>query len=119
MMDFDDVCSKPINIDVLKQGLLLDKDCVTFNNKNYYDFWALSIDSYQYSAWHFNKPYRYLKLLRLKKKKKISETKENFIEWICISLCFRQRPLNLRLPHILFLPFGFFGFFWEGLPDFG
>lgn len=80
MMDFDDVCSKPINIDVLKQGLLLDKDCVTFNNKNYYDFWALSIDSYQYSAWHFSEPNRYLKLLRMYLLKKNSETKSNFIE---------------------------------------
>ena len=33
MMDFDDVCSKPINLEVLKEGLLIDNDCVTFNNK--------------------------------------------------------------------------------------
>jgi len=80
MMDFDDVCSKPINLEVLKEGLLLDKDCVTFNNKNYYDFWAVSIDNYQYSAWHFDQPNRYLKLLRLYLLKKLYETKENFIE---------------------------------------
>lgn len=80
MMDFDDVCSKPINIDVLKEGLMLNKDCVTFNNKNYYDFWALSMDGYQFSAWHFDEPNRYLKLLRLYLLKKMSETKNNFIE---------------------------------------
>ena len=80
MMDFDDVCSKPINLEVLKEGLLLDKDCVTFNNKNYYDFWAVSIDNYQYSAWHFDQPNRYLKLLRLYLLKKLYETKKNFVE---------------------------------------
>lgn len=80
MMDFDDVCSKPINLNIFKEGLMLNKDCVTFNNKTYYDFWALSIDNYQYSAWHFDKPHKYLKLLRLYLLKKFSETKKKYVE---------------------------------------
>ena len=44
MMDFDDVCSKPINIDVLTDGLK-DKDswdALFFNNEGYYDFCSAS-----------------------------------------------------------------------------
>ena len=56
MIDMDDVSSKPINIDVLKEGL--DKqdlwDGLFFNNENYYDFWALNFKDFQYSCWHSN-----------------------------------------------------------------
>jgi hypothetical protein len=63
MMDFDDVCAKPIykNVleDVLKDNTLWD--CVTFNNERYYDFWALSIGDFQYSCWHWNSPHQIIK----------------------------------------------------------
>ena len=52
MMDMDDVCSKPINIEVLKEAL--DKnnvwDGLFFNNANYYDFWALNFKDFQFSC---------------------------------------------------------------------
>jgi len=80
MMDFDDVCAQPINIDVFKQSLLLDADCITFNNKNYYDFWALSLDNYQFSAWHLNKPHKYLKAARNYLLEKFSDTQNEYIE---------------------------------------
>jgi hypothetical protein len=74
MMDFDDVCSTKMNIDVFKS--VFDKeelnnwDCVSFNNERYYDYWALSIDNFEYSCWHWNNPkkmivlmHNYLKML--------------------------------------------------------
>jgi hypothetical protein len=65
MMDFDDVCAKPIYknvlVDVLNESELWD--CITFNNERYYDFWALSIGEFQYSCWHWNEPYKMIKLM--------------------------------------------------------
>jgi hypothetical protein len=47
-MDSDDVCSTPINMNVLQ--LHLDNssewDVLTFNKTNYYDIWALQYDNY-------------------------------------------------------------------------
>ena len=80
MMDFDDVCSKPINVDVFKKSLDLDADCITFNNKNYYDFWALSLDNFEFSAWHLNPPRKYLNLLRNYLIKKIADSEKEYIE---------------------------------------
>ena len=55
MMDCDDVCSNDINIDVLSKSLLRDDwDSLSFNRKNYYDLWALSIYPYIHSCLHFN-----------------------------------------------------------------
>ena len=59
MMDMDDVCSKPINIDVLKYIINTERtsplewDCVSFNRHDYYDIWALSIYPYTFSCWHY------------------------------------------------------------------
>lgn len=56
MMDFDDVCSTNINIDVLKKNLKRDDwDCLTFNKSDYYDIWALSKFPYLLSFFHFEK----------------------------------------------------------------
>ena len=43
MMDTDDVCSKKINIEILRKHLLNnDKwDSLSFNRLDYYDIWAL------------------------------------------------------------------------------
>jgi hypothetical protein len=53
MMDFDDVCSKPVNIDVLKKYLQEDTwDALSFNKNPYYDTWALSIHPFVVSYRH-------------------------------------------------------------------
>jgi hypothetical protein len=54
MMDMDDVCSDPIVIPALKNVLSRDDwDAVSFNRHPYYDAWALSIDNYKFSCWHY------------------------------------------------------------------
>jgi hypothetical protein len=58
MLDCDDVCSKNIDISVLKKTLERnseDWDCVSFNLDYYYDIWALSIKPYVFSCWHWGK----------------------------------------------------------------
>lgn len=56
MMDFDNVCSSPININVLNKYLnRSDWDCLTFNKPDYYDIWALSKYPYLISFFHFRK----------------------------------------------------------------
>ena len=80
MLDMDDVTSKPINIDILKESLAINNkwDGLTFNNKNYYDFWALSFKDFQYSLWHSNNP---KKLINVMKKELDKETnnKDNLL----------------------------------------
>jgi len=73
MMDFDDVCSKPINIDVLVSTLkeTHNWDCVSFNNTNYYDFWALSIDKYAFSCWHWSDPHDMIRRMNIHLQNKI------------------------------------------------
>jgi len=63
MMDFDDVCSTPINIDVLNKYLHRnDWDCLSFNKNDYYDIWALSKYPYFISFFHFkNNPHDKIK----------------------------------------------------------
>jgi hypothetical protein len=55
MIDMDDVCSYPVNIELLKKHIEKDEkwDCLTFNKRDYYDLWALSIDEYIFSCWHW------------------------------------------------------------------
>lgn len=56
MMDFDDVNAGKMNIDVLKEYIFNDKyewDSLSFNRRQYYDIWALSIDKYVFSCWHW------------------------------------------------------------------
>jgi len=78
MIDMDDVSSKPINIDILKDVLQEDKvniwDGLFFNNKNYYDFWALNFKDFQYSCWHSN---NVKKLINLMNKAFKEEAKNN------------------------------------------
>jgi glycosyltransferase involved in cell wall biosynthesis len=58
MMDCDDVCASPVNIDVLKNNLKRsDWDGLSFNStRPYYDLWALSLKHLVYSLWHFSQP---------------------------------------------------------------
>jgi hypothetical protein len=54
MIDMDDVSTKPIDIEILKDSLHKNTiwDGLFFNNENYYDFWALNFKDFQYSCWH-------------------------------------------------------------------
>ena len=56
MMDMDDVCSKPIDVNILENHLKRnDWDSLSFNHPSgYYDTWALSIRPYVASCHHFS-----------------------------------------------------------------
>ena len=58
MMDCDDVCASPVNIDVLKNNMKrTDWDGLSFNSsKPYYDVSPLSMKHLVYSCWHFSQP---------------------------------------------------------------
>jgi glycosyltransferase involved in cell wall biosynthesis len=58
MMDCDDACASPFNIDVLKNNLKrTDWDGLTFNLTHpCYNLWALSMKHLVYSIWHFRQP---------------------------------------------------------------
>lgn len=57
IMDFDDVNAYgTLNLNLLDYVQLQDWDVVTFNREPYYDIWALQIDEFQVSCWHFDKP---------------------------------------------------------------
>lgn len=59
MMDMDDVCAKPINKEVLNHVFNKEKteplswDALSFNRRDYYDLWALSIYPYTFSLLHY------------------------------------------------------------------
>jgi len=56
MMDFDDVCSEPVKLDVLAKYLHEDTwDALSFNKTPYYDVWALSIHPFAASFRHLEK----------------------------------------------------------------
>jgi hypothetical protein len=57
MMDMDDVCSKNIDLNVLKEHLVMNPtswDSLSFNLPDYYDIWALSLEPYMISCWSWN-----------------------------------------------------------------
>jgi predicted O-linked N-acetylglucosamine transferase (SPINDLY family) len=57
MMDFDDINAGKMNIEVLKKYLFNEKyewESLSFNRNFYYDIWALSIDKYIFSCWHWD-----------------------------------------------------------------
>jgi hypothetical protein len=57
MMDMDDVCAGNMDAKVLQYYLDKDNnqdwDSLSFNSQMYQDIWALSIDPYVFSCWHF------------------------------------------------------------------
>ena len=68
MMDFDDVNSKgTLNFDLIKYILPKNWNIITFNRSPYYDIWALQINNYQISCWHFDNS------------KKVEEDMRNYI----------------------------------------
>ena len=68
MMDFDDVCEKPIHVPVLQKYLgveWIDRwDALSFNRKFYYDIWALSFIPFWYSCWGFRDAYTVVYIIR-------------------------------------------------------
>ena len=66
MMDMDDVCTQPIKTSIVKDSLERnDWDCISFNRSDYYDIWALSIDSYITSCWHWDLPTKVVDIMKL------------------------------------------------------
>lgn len=54
MLDMDDVSAGEVNPDILLPYLKRDDwDSLSFNRELYYDTWAISIDPFIYSCWHF------------------------------------------------------------------
>ena len=61
MMDMDDVCASPIQLNVLDEFFQKERlgeetgewDVLTFYRKPYYDIWALSVSPYCFSCWSF------------------------------------------------------------------
>jgi hypothetical protein len=55
MMDMDDVSVSPINPEILQYYLYdnTEWDALSFNRKDYYDIWALSVEPFFFSCWHF------------------------------------------------------------------
>jgi len=54
MIDCDDVCEFPMDLNVLKKNLTrYDWDSLSFNREYYYDTWALSYDPYIFSCWNW------------------------------------------------------------------
>ena len=82
MIDMDDVSSKPININILKEIFDEKKvniwDGLFFNNANYYDFWALNFKDFQYSCWHSNNNVKLINLMNKEFKKEIKN--KEFLE---------------------------------------
>lgn len=81
MMDMDNVSVSPINMQVFHNTMKREKewDAITFNQQDYYDIWALSVDDYVCSCWHFeSKPYLGAKKENVRKVKQyISEKIKN------------------------------------------
>ena len=82
MIDMDDVSSKPINIQVLKNAINNHSvwDGLFFNNENYYDFWALNFKDFQYSCWHTNNTQKIINIMNDEIQKEFNNQKNDFIE---------------------------------------
>jgi hypothetical protein len=58
MLDMDDVFAGVVQKNVLSSCLKRDDwDALSFNRHFYYDTWAISIDPFMYSCWHFGDNY--------------------------------------------------------------
>jgi len=72
MIDCDDVCSNPVNLEPLLYYLIVNTewDSLSFNKDPYYDTWALSKYPFVFSNMHFKNPEGHNKFIE----KIISET---------------------------------------------
>lgn len=82
MMDFDDVCSAPPNLDVLTRTLNREAewDSVSFNRPGYYDVWAVSLRPFVYSAWGWDDPREVVNIMRNYVVEKLNGLKPD--EWL-------------------------------------
>jgi hypothetical protein len=80
MMNFDDTCCKPLDLDTLVSAFKIKDqwDSISFNNKQYHDYWALSFDEYIFSCWHMPNPKDIMKDMNLQLKKNFK--KQKYIE---------------------------------------
>lgn len=82
-IDMDDVCGTNMNIENLTYYLTpqeVDKwDCLTFNRRNYYDSWAVSLDPLIIGCWQWvtENPQKVIDLTKKYITDKIAETPEN------------------------------------------
>ena len=86
MMDFDDVCAQPPDVEVLKRVLARESewDSISFNRPGYYDVWAVSIKPFVYSAWGWETPRNVVKIMREYIVSQLeSRSKEDWLE--CLS----------------------------------
>lgn len=82
MLDMDDVSCKPINIEVLKEAIQKNTtwDGLFFNNENFYDYWALSFEHFQYSCWHSTNIKNLINIMKDELHKKMHKNTNDFIE---------------------------------------
>lgn len=66
MMDMDDVCDSPANLDVIQRAIdrSSEWETISFNRPRYYDLWALSIGPYIYSCWGWVNPVQVVDIMR-------------------------------------------------------
>jgi len=85
MIDCDDVCCNPWNLEVLNNVLNNidndDWDCISFNRTLYYDIWALMFDNFRHHCWGFYMDYdAVINIMRNEITKKLLKSKTNSIE---------------------------------------
>lgn len=82
MIDMDDVSTKPIDIEVLKDAINENHiwDGLFFNNQNYYDFWALSFKEFRHSCWHTNSAKKIINIMNNQLQKELGKQSNKFIE---------------------------------------
>jgi len=81
MMDFDDVCSGTMDLNVLNRYLEKERratplawDSLSFNRPGYYDAWALSIEPFVFSCWHFMNAQDIIKRMRAYVEQRLENT---------------------------------------------
>ena len=90
IMDCDDVCSQPIRLEGLKNVFKKqqDWDAVSFIgngsighnlSENYYDYWALSIQPFVLSCWHFKEPHKIIEQMKQFLTQKINQSNGQWI----------------------------------------
>jgi len=79
IMDCDDVCSQPIRLEGLKNVFEKQQDWDAVSSKSYYDYWALSIQPFMLSCWHFKEPHKIIEQMRKSLTQKIDQSKGQWI----------------------------------------
>ncbi len=81
MIDLDDVCAQPINLENVGRYLgRTDWDCLSWNREFYYDVWALSYPPFVVSCWNWGGESTCLQVIdymRMDIQRRLSECGEN------------------------------------------